>query len=297
MTLADGHHLHRPGRFYRFFQYLSLFCFSMLGLVIAGNIFMVFVFWELVGICSYFLIGFYIERHSASTAANKAFIVNRVGDFGMIIGLMAMWGSLGTFAFGDTRDAQGNVAAPGIFSLVRPAGERLPAASARRHGALRGAGAGERDREDHAGSPDLAQPIRKSTRESPTGATGIVSALGENNVEVPDPTHYGYLLLVDRRAGNLLRLRRQKRAVSAARLAARRDGRPDARFGAGPFGDDGGGRRVSGRAVLSGVRAGGAAGHRDRRLHHAVHRGARSPSRPSTSSACWPIRRSASWAT
>ena len=103
VTLSDGHHLHRPGRFHRFFQYLSLFCFSMLGIVIAGNIAMVFVFWELVGICSYFLIGFYIERKSASNAANKAFIVNRVGDFGMIIGLMALLASLGTFAFGDMR--------------------------------------------------------------------------------------------------------------------------------------------------------------------------------------------------
>ena len=73
----------------------------MLGICIAGNLAMVFVFWELVGICSYFLIGFYIERHSASTAANKAFIVNRVGDFGMLIGLMALWSTLGTFSFGD----------------------------------------------------------------------------------------------------------------------------------------------------------------------------------------------------
>ncbi len=120
VTLADGHHLHRPGRFPRFFQYLSLFCFSMLGLVIAGNIFMVFVFWELVGICSYFLIGFYVERKSASTAANKAFIVNRVGDFWMIIGLMALWGSLGTFAFGDRKDADGKNE-QGIFSQVRAA--------------------------------------------------------------------------------------------------------------------------------------------------------------------------------
>lgn len=119
VTLNDGHHLHRPGRFYRFFQYLSLFCFSMLGLVISGNVFMVFVFWELVGVCSYFLIGFYIERKSASTAANKAFIVNRVGDFGMIIGLMAIWSSLGTFAFGDLQTEQG--LQPGLFSLVRPA--------------------------------------------------------------------------------------------------------------------------------------------------------------------------------
>jgi NADH-quinone oxidoreductase subunit L len=115
VTLANGEHLHRPGRYHRFFQYLSLFCFSMLGIVVAGNMAMVFVFWELVGVCSYFLIGFYIERKSASTAANKAFIVNRVGDFGMLIGLMAIWASLGTFTFGDV-DGQ-----TGLFSLVRPA--------------------------------------------------------------------------------------------------------------------------------------------------------------------------------
>ena len=101
VRLAAGGHLHRPGRFPRFFQALSLFCFSMLGLVIAGNLAMVFVFWELVGICSWFLIGFYYERPSASTAANKAFIVNRIGDFGMLIGLMALWGALGTLHFAD----------------------------------------------------------------------------------------------------------------------------------------------------------------------------------------------------
>ena len=101
VTLADGRPLRRRGRFPRFYQYLSLFCFSMLGLVIAGNLAMVFAFWELVGICSYLLIGFYIERKSASNAANKAFIVNRVGDFGMIVGLMAIWTGMGTFSFGD----------------------------------------------------------------------------------------------------------------------------------------------------------------------------------------------------
>ncbi len=109
--LAGGGHLHRPGRFHRFFQALSLFCFSMLGIVIAGNLAMVFVFWELVGICSWFLIGFYYERKTASTAANKAFIVNRVGDFGMLIGLMALWGALGTLDFGR------------LFELVRPAAD------------------------------------------------------------------------------------------------------------------------------------------------------------------------------
>ncbi len=97
VTLSSGENLKRPGRYHRFYQYLSLFCFSMFGVVIAGNMAMVFIFWELVGICSYFLIGFYIERKSASTAANKAFIVNRVGDFGMLIGMMALWSSLGTF--------------------------------------------------------------------------------------------------------------------------------------------------------------------------------------------------------
>ena len=115
VSMPDGSHLKRRGRYHRFFQALSLFCFSMLGLVVSGNIAMTFVFWELVGICSYFLIGFYVERHSASTAANKAFIVNRVGDFGMIIGLMVIWGSLGTFAFGDI---DGEL---GIFSQVRTA--------------------------------------------------------------------------------------------------------------------------------------------------------------------------------
>jgi NADH:ubiquinone oxidoreductase subunit 5 (subunit L)/multisubunit Na+/H+ antiporter MnhA subunit len=122
--LSDGGHLHRPGRFPRFFQALSLFCFSMLGIVIAGNLAMVFIFWELVGICSWFLIGFYYERKSASNAANKAFIVNRVGDFGMLIGLMALWGALGTLHFADTPAADGTgVARPGLFSLVRPAAE------------------------------------------------------------------------------------------------------------------------------------------------------------------------------
>ncbi len=124
---SDGAHVRRRGRFHRFFQYLSLFCFSMLGLVLSGNVAMTFVFWELVGVCSYFLIGFYIERRSANLAANKAFIVNRVGDFGMIVGLMALWGSLGTFNYGDTLDEQGHVVRPGVFSLIRPAehGHRL----------------------------------------------------------------------------------------------------------------------------------------------------------------------------
>jgi NADH-quinone oxidoreductase subunit L len=110
-------HLHRPGRFYRFFAFLSLFSFSMLGLVLAGNIFMVFIFWELVGVCSYFLIGFYTERHSASTAANKAFIMNRVGDFGFLIGLMILWTYFGTFQF--TNRVEAGAERAGLFDMLR----------------------------------------------------------------------------------------------------------------------------------------------------------------------------------
>jgi NADH-quinone oxidoreductase subunit L len=92
-------HLKRRGRFGRFFLFLSLFCFSMLNLVLANNLFQIFISWELVGICSYLLIGFYYERRSASTAANKAFITNRVGDAGFIIGLLILFAYVGTFHF------------------------------------------------------------------------------------------------------------------------------------------------------------------------------------------------------
>jgi NADH-quinone oxidoreductase subunit L len=117
--LSNGHHVHRPGRFYRFFAFLSLFCFSMLGLVLAGNIFQVFIFWELVGICSFLLIGFYTERKSASNAANKAFIMNRVGDFGFLIGLMVLWTFFGTFRFGETVNEKGEVVQAGLFQLLQ----------------------------------------------------------------------------------------------------------------------------------------------------------------------------------
>jgi NADH-quinone oxidoreductase subunit L len=95
----DGAHWRRRGRYGRFFLYLSLFCFSMLNLVIADNLFQVFISWELVGVCSFFLIGFYYERLSASTAANKAFIVNRIGDAGFVVGLAIFWAYFGTFNF------------------------------------------------------------------------------------------------------------------------------------------------------------------------------------------------------
>ena len=87
------------GGYYRFFGYLNLFMFSMLTLVLGNNYLMMFVGWEGVGLCSYLLIGFYFHKHSASTAANKAFIVNRVGDAGVLLGSLTIMWYLGTVKF------------------------------------------------------------------------------------------------------------------------------------------------------------------------------------------------------
>jgi NADH-quinone oxidoreductase subunit L len=96
---VDDHaiHHHRRGRYGRFFVYLALFLFSMLNLLIADNLLMIFISWELVGVCSFFLIGFYTERPTASTAANKAFLVNRIGDAGFLVALFIAWSATGTF--------------------------------------------------------------------------------------------------------------------------------------------------------------------------------------------------------
>ncbi len=97
-------YMHDDPRFPLFFAYLSLFCFSMLGLVASANVFMIFIFWELVGLCSYLLIGFWYEDKVNCDAANKAFIVNRVGDVGMLVGLGLLWTTLGTFNFQEINE-------------------------------------------------------------------------------------------------------------------------------------------------------------------------------------------------
>jgi proton-translocating NADH-quinone oxidoreductase chain L len=106
-------YMHGDIRFARFFTYLSLFCFSMLGLVASANVFMIFIFWELVGVCSYLLIGHWYEEKKNADAANKAFITNRVGDVGMLVGLGLLWTSLGTFDINtinrQLRDAKGEL--------------------------------------------------------------------------------------------------------------------------------------------------------------------------------------------
>src|ERR1035437_5297881 len=85
--------------YYRFFGYLNLFMFSMLTLIMGNNYILMFVGWEGLGLCSYLLIGFYFLKHSASTAANKAFITNRIGDAGVILGSLTIFWLFGTFDF------------------------------------------------------------------------------------------------------------------------------------------------------------------------------------------------------
>jgi NADH-quinone oxidoreductase subunit L len=89
----------------RFFAFLSLFTFSMLGIVLANNFLMMFIFWELVGVSSYLLIGFWFEKPSAGDAAKKAFITNRLGDFGFLAGILTVWGLLGSLNFSALQDS------------------------------------------------------------------------------------------------------------------------------------------------------------------------------------------------
>jgi NAD(P)H-quinone oxidoreductase subunit 5 len=98
MVYTHGYMAHDPG-YVRFYAYLSLFSSSMLGLVISPNLLQVYVFWELVGMCSYLLIGFWYERKPAADACQKAFVTNRVGDFGLLLGMLAIFWATGSFDF------------------------------------------------------------------------------------------------------------------------------------------------------------------------------------------------------
>ena len=92
-------YMHDDRSMARFFAFMSLFTFSMLGIVLANNFLMMFIFWELVGVSSYLLIGFWFEKPSAGDAAKKAFITNRLGDFGFLFGILMVWGLLGSLSF------------------------------------------------------------------------------------------------------------------------------------------------------------------------------------------------------
>ncbi len=103
--MRDHHGVWEKG-FQRFYAFLSLFSFSMLGLVVATNIFQMYIFWELVGASSYLLIGFYYPKPSAVLAAKKAFIVTRFADLGFLIGILALSYYTGTFNFMDLTSSQ-----------------------------------------------------------------------------------------------------------------------------------------------------------------------------------------------
>ncbi len=89
-------YMHGEEGFYRYFAYLNLFCFSMLMLVLGNNAMVMFIGWEGVGLCSYLLIGYYFHKKSAGDAAKKAFVVNRIGDFGFLVGLFTLYWTLGS---------------------------------------------------------------------------------------------------------------------------------------------------------------------------------------------------------
>jgi NADH-quinone oxidoreductase subunit L len=101
IDLYSAGDMHDAAGYARFFTYMNLFVFSMVMLVLAGNFLLFYVFWEAVGLCSYLLIGFWYEKKSASDAGKKAFIVNRVGDFGFGLGVMLIWVTFGTLQFGE----------------------------------------------------------------------------------------------------------------------------------------------------------------------------------------------------
>jgi NADH-quinone oxidoreductase subunit L len=103
--------------FWRFFAYLNLFMFSMLLLILGDNFLMLYVGWEAVGLCSYALIGFWYKKPSAAGAAKKAFVVNRIGDFGFALGIMAIWTALGTLQFDEVFERIGTLN-PALITLI-----------------------------------------------------------------------------------------------------------------------------------------------------------------------------------
>jgi len=112
---STGYMAHEGG-YYRFFGYLNLFMFSMLMLILANNYVLMFVGWEGVGLCSYLLIGFYFHRKSATDAGNKAFIVNRIGDAGFLLGMFFIAWYFGSLRFTEVT----HIAHSGRFAIGDP---------------------------------------------------------------------------------------------------------------------------------------------------------------------------------
>ena len=204
--LYSSAYMREDAGYWRFFAYLNLFCFSMLVLIMASNLALLFVGWEGVGLCSYLLIGFWFEDDKNASAGRKAFVVNRIGDFGLICAMSMIVYYCGSLSLG--------AASPTTRATC------------------------SRFREGVAAREPLARDAARGRREPhPAGQAGHgvrVDAL---------------------RAGAVPRVRGQERADPALRVAARRDGRPDARVRAHPRGDDGHRWRLPRRAALVRVRS------------------------------------------
>jgi NAD(P)H-quinone oxidoreductase subunit 5 len=115
MIYTDGYMAHDRS-YVRFYAYLSLFSSSMLGLVISPNLVQIYVFWELVGMCSYLLIGFWFDRKAAADACQKAFVTNRVGDFGLLLGILGLYWATQSFDFGVIGERLGDLVSSGAMS-------------------------------------------------------------------------------------------------------------------------------------------------------------------------------------
>ncbi len=113
---STGYMAHEGG-YYRFFCYLNLFMFFMLTLVTGANLIVMFVGWEGVGLCSYLLIGFYFLKKSAADAGKKAFIVTRIGDFGFTVGILMVFATFGTVAFGEIFPQAGSISEPVLTTI------------------------------------------------------------------------------------------------------------------------------------------------------------------------------------
>ena len=114
-------YMHQDPGYARFFSYIALFTFSMLMLVMADNLLQLFIFWEAVGLCSYLLIGHWYDRPAACSAATKAFIVNRVGDFGFMLGLLLVWYSFGSLDYHEIF-ARAHESAGNMMNVLGPFG-------------------------------------------------------------------------------------------------------------------------------------------------------------------------------
>jgi NADH-quinone oxidoreductase subunit L len=116
--LYSAGYMHGDDGFARFFTYLNLFVFSMVMLVLAGDFLLLYVFWEGVGLCSYLLIGFWYQKQSASDAGKKAFIVNRVGDFGFGLAIMLIWTTFGTLAYDEVFSKATGAVSQGTYLAI-----------------------------------------------------------------------------------------------------------------------------------------------------------------------------------